>query len=388
LSALRPLRGEYVLPLAMFFGSFSWSFVYVSLPFHIQEISTLDPVTTLRWTGWILGISPLATVVTAPLLGRMGGRGNPKTAFEVIQYLQGGAFFALALARTLPEIFVSRLVVGLMGAASTFAFISAGRADDPGEVRRQVATMQSAMTVGGVIGPLCGAIAAARLGFRASFVVGGLVLLGCGVLVRWGVPSSEAPAPRTTTTHARQWRETILVSLLVLGGSTQIFFLTSILPQVMAALGVAAEQTLEIGGIIIFASGAAAALGSMAAPRLAELLPERRLVAALFVGSSLSVAALAVAPGVWSYGTLRFLQVLFIAPVFPIVVARIAQTAGGEAIGVINAARIGASFIGPVMATSLLAAGSPVALYVLLALTGLACLPVSGMRAHVPRAQR
>ena len=78
----------------MFFGSFSWSFVYVSLPFHIQEISTLDPVTTLRWTGWILGISPLATVVTAPLLGRMGGRGNPKTAFEVIQYLQGAAFFA------------------------------------------------------------------------------------------------------------------------------------------------------------------------------------------------------------------------------------------------------------------------------------------------------
>src|SRR6185369_6660279 len=70
------------------------------------------------------------------------------------------------------------------------------------------------------------------------------------------------------------------------------------------------------------------------------------------VGSSLSVAALAVAPGVWSYGALRFLQVLFIAPVFPIVVARIAQTAGGEAIGVINAARIGASFIGPVMATS------------------------------------
>ena len=388
MSAFRPLRGEYVLPLAMFFGSFSWSFVYVSLPFHIQKISPFDEVSTLRWTGWILGISPLATVVTAPFLGRLGNRGNPKTAFEVVQYLQGAAFFAMALARTLPEIFVSRLVVGLMGAASTFAFISAGRADDPGEVRRQVATMQSAMTVGGVIGPLCGAIAAARLGFRASFVVGGLVLLGCGVLVRWGVPNSEAPAPRSASMHPRQWRETILVSLLVLGGSTQIFFLTSILPQVMTSLGVGHEQTLEIGGIIIFASGAAAALGSMIAPRLAELLPERRLVASLFVGGALCGAALAVAPGVWSYGVLRFLQVLFVAPVFPIVVARIAQTAGGEAIGVINAARIAASFIGPVMATSLVAAGSPLALYLILGLIGLACLPVSGMRAHVPRAQR
>jgi hypothetical protein len=74
--------------------------------------------------------------------------------------------------------------------------------------------------------------------------------------------------------------------------------------------------------------------------------------------------------------------------VFPIVVARIAQTHGGEAIGVINAARIGASFIGPVVATSLLAAGSPVALYLVLALVGLACVPVSAMRAHVPAVPR
>jgi MFS family permease len=136
------------------------------------------------------------------------------------------------------------------------------------------------------------------------------------------------------------------------------------------------------------ASGAAAAAGSLAAPRLAELLPERRLVAGLLVGSSLAVGARAAAPGVWTYGALRFIQVLCIAPVFPIVVARVAQTLGGEAIGVINAARIGASFLGPVIATSLLAAGSSVLLYVMLALIGLACLPLSALRAHVPAVPR
>jgi MFS family permease len=274
-----------------------------------------------------------------------------------------------------------------MGAASTFAFISAGRADDPGEVRRQVAAMQSAMTVGAVIGPLCGAIAAARLGFAPSFVLGGLVLFGCGALVHWGVPASPA-GEAAASTPARQWRETAIVSLLVLGGSTQVFFLTSILPQVMVDLGIPADRTLEVGGFIVFASGLAAALGSLAAPRLAELLPERRLLNGLLIGSSAAVAALAVAPGVWSYGALRFLQVLCIAPVFPIVVARIAQTHGGAAIGVINAARIGASFVGPVVATSLLAAGSPVLLYLVLAAAGLACLPLSAMRAHVPAVAR
>jgi DHA1 family multidrug resistance protein-like MFS transporter len=384
----RLVRGPHVLPLAMFFGTFSWSFVYVSLPFHIHRISTWDATSTLRWTGWILGISPLATVAMAPLWGRLAGRGNPKFYFVLVQFLQGAGFFAMAAAHTLPELFASRLLLGVMGAASTFAFISAGRADDPGEVRRQVAAMQSAMTVGGVIGPLCGAIAAARLGFAPSFVLGGFVLFGCGALVHWGVPASEAPAAPPPAPRAHHWRETTLVSLLVLGGSTQIFFLTSILPQVMADLGIAADRTLEVGGVIIFASGAAAAVGSLAAPRLAELLPERRLVAGLLVGSSLAVGALAAAPGVWTYGALRFVQVLCIAPVFPIVVARVAHTLGGEAIGVINAARIGASFVGPVIATSLLAAGSPVLLYVALALIGLACLPLSAMRAHVPAVPR
>jgi len=372
----------------MFLGSFAWSFVYVSLPFHIQRVSTWDAVSTLRWTGWILGISPLATVVTAPFWGRLAGRRDPKMFFVATQYFQGVAFLGMALAHTLPEMFLARLVLGFMGAGSTFAFISAGRAEEPGEVRRQIAAMQSGMTVGQVIGPLCGAIAAARIGFRESFGLGALVLFACGVLVQWGVPAAAAPAPREQPARRAYWRETILVSLLILGASTQIFFLTSILPQVMEELGVPHDRTLEIGGIIIFASGVAAALGSIAAPRLAEVLPERRLVAGLLVGSSLAVAALVVAHGVWGYGALRFLQVLCIAPVFPIVVARIAHTAGGEAIGIINAARIGASFVGPVLATSLLASGTSTVLYLVLALIGAACVPLSAMRAHVPAAAR
>src|SRR6266404_5103140 len=312
-----------VLPLAMFFGSFSWSFVYISLPFHIQRISTSDAAGTLTWTGWIMGITPLATVLTAPLWGRWAERGNPKTLYAMVQVTQGLAFLGTAVARTLIELFLCRIVLGVTGAASTFAFVSAGRSDDPRDVRRQVAAIQSGMTIGQVIGPLVGAIAG-----------------------------------------------------IVLGGSTQIFFLTSILPQVLSDLGVADDRTLEVGGLIIFASAVAAALGSVLASRLADLLPERRLISGLLVLSSIFVVALAPVRNVWAYGALRFLQVLCIAPVFPLAVARIAQS-GGVAIGVVNSARIGAAFVGPVLATTLLAWSAPGALYAALALIGLACVPLA-----------
>ena len=168
-------RGPHVLPVAMFLGSSSWSFVYVSLPFYIQRISTLDPAATLRWTGWILGVSSLGTV----------------------------------------------------GAVSTFAFVSAGRSADVAAVRREVAAIQSGMTIGPVIGPLAGAIVAARLGFRASFVVGGLILIACSGLVHWGIEEPGPPAAAHGTRRAARFRDVLAVALIVLGGSTQIFFLAA-----------------------------------------------------------------------------------------------------------------------------------------------------------------
>jgi MFS family permease len=376
------IAARYVLPLAMLFGSFSWSFVAVSLPFHIQRISTVDTAATLTWTGWILGISSLVTVLIAPLWGRLAYYGNPKAFFVVIQLLQGAAFFGMALARTLSELFVARLVLGAMGASSTFAFIGAGRSADPGAVRREISAIQSSMTIGQVIGPLVGAITAARLGFRPSFVVGGLILLGCGALVHWGVPAAgDAPASGHLARPARL-PEVIAVALVILVGSTQIFFLTAILPQIVPALGVASEDTLHMGGLLIFVSGVAAALGAVAAPRLGELRRQHRLIGALLVASSVFLAALGLVSSLWSYSLLRFLQVLFIAPVFPLIVSRIAHRAGGAAIGFINSARVGAAFVGPVVATTMLGRASAVWLYVLLAVIGVASVPLVMMRAR------
>ncbi|MGH7356751.1 MAG: hypothetical protein ACRELS_19515 [Candidatus Rokuibacteriota bacterium] len=71
----------------MFFGTFAWAFVFISLPFHIQRVSPWDPVTTLRWMGWILGISPLLTVTTAPFWGRYAERANVKALYVLTQLL-------------------------------------------------------------------------------------------------------------------------------------------------------------------------------------------------------------------------------------------------------------------------------------------------------------
>src|SRR5262245_11050669 len=200
----------------MFLGSFAWSFVYVSLPFYIHDMSPFDAATTLRWTGWILGISPLITVVTAPISGRLIHGRDAKHGFVVVQGLQGLGFVFMALARTLPQLLLARAVLGLMGAVSTFAFIMAGR--QGGGVRREVAAIQSSMTLGQVLGPPIGAIAAARFGFRVSFVMSAFMLLACTLLVGLAVPSAIVGETASTRRGRTSIREISLASALVLAG--------------------------------------------------------------------------------------------------------------------------------------------------------------------------
>jgi MFS transporter, DHA1 family, multidrug resistance protein len=365
---------RWALPVSMFLGTFAWSFVQVSLPFYIHAMSPYDEAATLRWTGWILGISSLITVVTAPISGRLTHGRDPKHGFVWVQGFQGLGFWLMALARTLPQMLLARVLLGMMGAVSTFAFIMAGRRR--GDVRREIAAIQSSMTLGQVLGPPVGAVAAARLGFRRSFVMAGVMLWACSLLVGLAVPGARATGVTSPRRGRTSVREVALASVLVLAASTQVFFLTAILPQVLPPLGVPADATLETGGLILFASGIATALGSVATPRLADLVGERLAAPWALGAASLFLAGLAAAGNVWSFSALRVLQMLCIAPVFPLSVAAIAARASGQVIGFVNSARIGASFLGPVVATTLLTWTSPAAVYLTLAAFGLGLVPL------------
>jgi hypothetical protein len=164
---------------------------------------------------------------------------------------------------------------------------------------------------------------------------------------------------------------------LVLAVSNQLFFLTAVLPQILPGLGVGTERVVEIGGFVVFVSAVAAGLGAVLTPRLAALLPERSLLALLLAASSVLTIAMALPADTFGFAAVRFLQVLCAAPIFPLVVARTAQQGSGGAIGVINSARIGGSFVGPVLATSILSVSSPTILYATLGLFSLACVPLA-----------
>jgi DHA1 family multidrug resistance protein-like MFS transporter len=361
-----------VLIAVMFLGSLAWSFVFVALPFQVERLSTSGPAGTLAWTGWILGIPSLVSVVAGPLWARYGERTDPKAACVLVQALQGLGFLATALARSVIQLFLTRLLLGAVGSFSTLAFVIVGRESDPTIMRRRLGAIQSALVLGTLVGPLPGAIAAARLGFRLTYLIGALVLVISASLLQWGMASPPPPSREAAAERRMPTRDMALAAALVLVASSQETFLAAILPSVLPGLGVGMDDLVEAGGLLIFVAGAAAALGGLAAPVLAEQISERRLLAGLLVGSSAALVLLGTTRTFWAFAVLRGVQSLAIAPFFPLVVAQVARRADASAIGIINAARVGSGFLGPLVATSVLATGSPGLLYVTLGAAGIA----------------
>src|SRR5262249_47645443 len=181
-----------------------------------------------------------------------------------------------------------------LGATSTLAFLLAGREPDPGERRHRLAMIQFANMGGQVLAPLVGAAAAARLGFRVSFLLAGLTLAGCAALLQWGnlriLPPSESVSAARHRSPPLQI--VVLAAAVVLVGSAQESFLTSVLPSVLPGLGVTPAGMLEVGGMLIFVSGVAGAAGTLLAPRLADQVHYRRLVPALLAASSAGLVLL------------------------------------------------------------------------------------------------
>ncbi|HEY7139431.1 MAG TPA: MFS transporter [Methylomirabilota bacterium] len=355
-----------------FLGSLAWSFVFVALPFQVERLSTSGPGGTLAWTGWILGVASLGAVATGPLWARYGERTDPKAACVLIQTLQGLGFVATAMAHSVIELFIARLLLGTVGSFSTLAFVIAGREADGTVMRRRLAAIQSALVVGTLVGPLPGAVAAARLGFRMTYLIGALVLVVSASLLQWGMPSPP-PVPREATERRRMpVRGMAIIAALVLVSSSQETFLAAVLPSILPGLGVGLSDVVEAGGLLIFVAGAAAAVGGLAAPTLAEQFPERRLLIGLLAASSAALVLLGLTRSFWAFAALRGIQCLAIAPFFPLVVAHVARRADAQSIGFINAARVGSGFVGPLVATTVLATGSPGLLYLALGGAGIA----------------
>jgi len=173
-------------------------------PSFLEELGVHDRAAVQRWSGITFGAAPLAAAVMGPVWGSIGDRFSRK--LMVLRSMLAITLFvgAMGFARTPWELLFLRLLQGVFSGfvppSVTLVSVAA-----PREVQGRIAgSLQGAMSLGSIAGPLLGALVRDRLGMRGVFLfvsaLSGLSALLVGLLAREEV---DAPRPAAGFSAAR-----------------------------------------------------------------------------------------------------------------------------------------------------------------------------------------
>jgi DHA1 family multidrug resistance protein-like MFS transporter len=162
------------------------------LPLFIAQLTPDNPdVATIA--GLVLGVAGFTSALAAAYLGRLGDRTGHRRVLGISLVAAGLFYLPMAVVR---EPWQLALLQGLLGVAAGGLIPSANALIahlTPVERRGAVFGLTAALSgLGGFIGPLLGAGLATTLGFRATFIAAGALLLALAAMVFGTRAATEA----------------------------------------------------------------------------------------------------------------------------------------------------------------------------------------------------
>lgn len=378
-------RDYAIVTVAQCALAFALNFMFVFLPFYIQSISPLGEAATLAWTGVIVGAASAMATLGSGFWGRLTDRFSPKALFERGLLSHALLVGVMGFVTDLRLLLLLQLVRGFLGGISTIGLLIVAAISREDQVARRMGTYQSALTLGQILAPPVGAMAAAALGYRGAFLASSGMLFAICAFTWLGLsplPPRPRPGPAIPLPRRGLW----FTWGVAFAGTIQIVFLPSILPALLREYGVPPAEQVVTAGSMVFAYGASAAAGAYGFGRLAGRHPVRELLLVAALGAAGCQLLLALAAGPVSLTLLRMLQTACAAGLFPLILAQ-AATASGGTIGFLNAARFAGNAAGPILATLLLAHAGLTALCAVLA-GGLALVALGAHRMNGGRPSR
>jgi len=191
------------LTLTMVGVRFSSSAVQPIMPLFVEQLAGHLTSASSSLAGVTLGVLGVTSAISSVYLGRQGDKRGHRTILVGCLLGSGLVYLPMALAQHPWHLIALQAVFGVF-AGGTIPAANALIANVTSPERRGAVfgLMASATSVGGFVGPLAGAGLAAGIGFRATFVICGLIMLSTVFVLIWterkGRAPTEEPEPVAT----------------------------------------------------------------------------------------------------------------------------------------------------------------------------------------------
>jgi MFS family permease len=363
------------ISLSQFGIGFSFNFVMVFIPFYVHRISPYSFEETLIWVGLIMGSTSVMAAIASTFWGSLTARFSPKALYMKGLLSHAVLILVMGFVTSLPWLLALRTLQGVLGGISTVGLVIVSSSTTRESAVRDIAFFQNTMTLGQLVGPPLGALAASTLGYRGAFVSASLVVFVTLAFCYFNVVDIP-PEPRQAGTAQRNRldRRAVVGWGLCFTATVQLMFLPSILPNVFEAFRIGHEVALRWAGVVVMAYTCTAMLGTYLLCRIASRVGTRRLILAAGVLGVAFQALLCLSPGILEFVGLRMAQTALIASTLPLVISLFASDLKGKVLGFLNSGRFAGNALGPMISTWVLAYWSLNGVYLFVAGLGLLTL--------------
>lgn len=301
----------------VFLDLLGYSLILPLLPYYAETFGA-----TLTLVGLLGTSNALAQLIAAPLIGRLSDRYGRRPL--LIFSIAGTAlsFLVLGLARTLPLLFLSRILDGLLGGDIALARAYITDVTDEKSRSRGLGIIGAAFGLGFIIGPAMGGFLS-RFGYHVpALVAAGLSLINLIAVVLWlpeslkvrnesGRRDPMSQRPRAALSY-RALREALarpcmgpLLTVLLLYGLAFTLFQSNFALFTKERLGLDAQATAFI---LTYVGLLSVLVQGFAIGRLTDRYSERSLI---LVGAAVLTVSLAL----WAFVPNVPLLLMVLAPI-------------------------------------------------------------------------
>lgn len=186
-----------VLMAVAFIDMIGLMMVFPLLPLYAQRMQA-DPATI----GVLSASFPIAQLAASPVWGRVSDRYGRRPALLAGLTASAVAYVVFGFAATLSLLFVSRFVQGLGGGTTGVAQAYVADTMAPHERAKALGWLSAATSLGVIVGPALGSIAAGWGEAGPGLLAAGLCVLNAGFAWKW-LPESRVLQSHLTTPSGR-----------------------------------------------------------------------------------------------------------------------------------------------------------------------------------------